>query len=198
MIFKKENKSKYDLLVVGLGNPGNEYSRTRHNVGFMVTDRICEKYGATLKRLKCKALICECVIENRRILIAQPQTYMNLSGEAVEEICGFYKIPADKILVIFDDISLPVGNIRIRRSGSHGGHNGMKNISEHMATNDILRIKVGVGGKPHPDYDLKDWVLSRFKDEERENLEKAIEKAVMAVYEIAAGTVEKAMNKYNS
>lgn len=196
MIFK--NKCNYDMLVVGLGNPGEKYRQTRHNAGFAVTDKLCEKYNATLKRFKFKALICECVIGKKRILIAQPQTYMNLSGEAVAEICGFYKIPIEKVVIIFDDVSLPVGNIRIRCSGSHGGHNGMKDISEKMSTNDILRIKFGVGLKPHPDYDLKDWVLSRFKSEELETLQCAIDKAVAAIGEMAEGTVEKAMNKYSS
>ncbi len=198
MIFKKENNCKYDMLIVGLGNPGAEYSATRHNIGFMVTDKIIEQNGATLKRLKHKALICESNISGKRVLIAQPQTYMNLSGEAVGEIVKFYKIPTDKVLIIFDDISLDVGLMRFRRNGSHGGHNGMKNISEHLSTNDIMRLKVGVGHKPHPDYDLKDWVLSRFAASEADDLKSGIEKAADAVALLLKFGIERAMNKYNS
>ena len=198
MFFKKESKSSFDMLLVGLGNYGSEYENTRHNVGFMAVDKFCEKHGATLKRLKCKALICECRVADKRILCAFPQTYMNLSGDAVSQISQFYKIPKEKILVVFDDISLDVGNIRIRRNGSHGGHNGMRDIVERMNTTDILRIKVGVGAKPHPDYNLADWVLSKFRNDEKENLEKGLEKAVNAIDEIISGTVERAMNKYNS
>ncbi|MBQ0084004.1 MAG: aminoacyl-tRNA hydrolase [Clostridiales bacterium] len=198
MIFGKDKKCSYDMLLVGLGNYGDKYVGTRHNAGFMVADKFCERHGATLKRLKCKALICESKVASRRILVAFPQTYMNASGEAVSAICQFYKIPSDKILVVFDDISLDVGNIRIRRNGSHGGHNGMKDISERMNTTDIMRIKIGVGAKPHPDYDLADWVISKFRNDEKENLEKGLTKAVDAIDEILTGTVERAMNKFNS
>ncbi len=196
MLFKK--KENDILLVVGLGNPDSEYENTRHNIGFDAVDLLCEKFGATPFRLKHKALISECKIKNKRIMVAKPQTYMNLSGQSVGEISRFYKIPLENIIVIFDDISLDVGNIRIRRNGTHGGHNGMKNISEHLSSNDIARIKIGVGKKPHPEYDLKDWVLSKFKTEEMENKEKALCKAVLAVEEMVTGSIDKAMNKYNS
>ncbi len=198
MLFKGKQGSKYDMLLVGLGNPDKKYENTRHNAGFMVADRFCETHGATLKRLKCKALVCECAVGAKRVLVAFPQTYMNLSGEAVQALCGFYKIPTDKLLIVFDDISLDVGNIRIRRSGSHGGHNGMRNISELMGTNEIARLKVGVGKKPHPDYDLKDWVLSRFTSDEQTALDTGLDKAVNAVDEILLKNIDSAMNKYNS
>lgn len=197
MLFKKE-ESRFDMLLVGLGNFGAKYEGTRHNAGFMVADKFCEKHGATLKRLKCQALVCECKVDTKRILVAFPQTYMNASGMAVAELSHFYKIPTDKMLIVFDDISLDVGNIRIRRDGSHGGHRGMKDIVEQMNTTDIMRIKVGVGAKPHPDYDLADWVISKFRNDEKENLEKGLTKAVNAIDEILTGTVERAMNKFNS
>ena len=199
MFFKgKTQKSAYDMLVVGLGNPGAEYQNTRHNIGFMAADALCEKFGATLQKPKHKALICECKIGNKRILIAKPTTYMNLSGQSVAEIVKFYKIPTEKVLVMFDDVSLDVGNIRIRRSGTHGGHNGMRNISEQLYTNNIMRIKIGVGKKPHPEYDLKDWVLGKFPKTESEAVNTAVSKAVLATEEIVIGSIDKAMNKYNS
>lgn len=199
MFFKsKFSASSYDFMIVGLGNPGKEYEGTRHNAGFIAADAIISSLGGSGEKLKSKALVCECKIDNKRILVVKPQTYMNLSGQAVRDVAKFYKIPNDKIIVIFDDISLDVGKIRIRRNGSHGGHNGMKNISECMSTNDIMRIKIGVGKKPHPEYDLKDWVLSRFKNDEKASLEAATEKTVLAVREIISFGIDRAMNKYNS
>ncbi len=196
MFFKaKENNI---ILVAGLGNPDQEYNNTRHNIGFDAVDLLHKKFGSTPFRYKHKALLSECKINNKRVILAKPQTYMNLSGEAVAEISRFYKIKTENIIVIFDDISLDVGNIRIRRNGTHGGHNGMKNISEHMKTNDILRIKIGIGKKPHPDYDLKDWVLGKFSIEDAQGKEKALEKAVLSVEEIVNGNIDRAMNKYNS
>ena len=196
MLFKTKDNNV--ILVVGLGNPGDEYQNTRHNVGFDAADLLHKKFGGTSFRLKHKALISECKIGGKRVMLAKPQTYMNLSGEAVAEIVRFYKIKTENIIVIFDDISLDVGKIRIRREGSHGGHNGMKNISERLSTNAILRIKVGIGKKPHPDYDLKDWVLGRFSAEDMENKEAALQKTVASVEEIVSGSIERAMNKYNS
>ncbi len=186
------------ILVAGLGNPGDEYKNTRHNVGFDAVDLLHQKFKGTPFKLKHKALISECKIANKRIFLVKPQTYMNLSGVAIGEICRFYKIPIQNIIVIFDDISLDVGKMRIRRNGSHGGHNGMKNISEQLASNDIMRIKIGIGKKPHPDYDLKDWVLGKFGAEDKENKELSITKAVASVEEIISGNIDRAMNKYNS
>ena len=196
MFFK--NKENNIILVAGLGNLGEEYKNTRHNIGFDAADLLHQKFGGTPFRLKHKALISECNIGGKKVIIAKPQTYMNLSGEAVAEITRFYKIKTENIIIIFDDISLDVGKMRIRRNGTHGGHNGMKNISEHMKTNDIMRIKIGVGQKPHPDYDLKDWVLGKFSASDTENKEKALQKAVASIEEIVNGFIERAMNKYNS
>ncbi len=185
-------------MIVGLGNPGKEYEQTRHNAGFMAADAIVSKFMATKEKLKNKATVCECKIGGKRILIVKPQTFMNLSGQAVRDVARFYKITNDKIIVIFDDISLDVGKIRMRRNGSHGGHNGMKNISECMSTNDIMRIKIGVGKKPHPEYDLKDWVLSRFTNAEQQPLKSALDDTVAAVEEIITHDIDLAMNKFNS
>ncbi len=184
-------------LIVGLGNPGLQYAETRHNAGFMVADRIAEKYGCSFSKSKYDAVFGECEICGERCIIAKPQTFMNLSGKAVVAISAFYKIPAEKIIVIFDDISLDIGRLRLRRKGSHGGHNGMKDIIELMGTEEIARIKVGVGKKPHPDYDLKDFVLSKFPKEQTADLEKAIDNACKAAAEIVSRGIDKAMNKYN-
>ncbi len=198
MFFKnKFNNSTFDYLVVGLGNPGREYENTRHNAGFMVVDRLCEKLSAGSAKSKHKADIREAKIGEKRLLIIKPQTYMNLSGQAVVEVSSFYKISKDKIIVIFDDTSLPIGKIRIRKNGTHGGHNGMKNISELLSTNDILRIKVGIGEKPHHDFDMKDWVLGHFTQDERKTLDEAIDRSISAVTDIVKFNVDTAMNRYN-
>ncbi len=196
MFFKKKENDV--TLVAGLGNPGDEYKNTRHNIGFDAVDLLHQKFTGTPFRLKHKALISECKINAKRVFLVKPQTYMNLSGTAIGEICRFYKIPISNIIVIFDDISLDVGKMRIRRGGSHGGHNGMKNISQQLSTNDIMRIKIGIGKKPHPDYDLKDWVLGKFSADDKENKELALTKAVASVEEIISGNIDRAMNKYNS
>lgn len=195
MIFNR--KPTFDWLVVGLGNPGLQYENTRHNIGFAVMDALLEKCGATLNKNKFEALFGEGEINKNRVLLAKPQTYMNLSGKAVSAICNFYKIPYNRVIVMFDDISLPVGKIRVRPKGTHGGHNGIKDIIELAGTNEICRIKIGVGQKPNPEYDLKDWVLGHFSKEDAEALNLAKEKAVKAVYEIITRGVESAMNRYN-
>ncbi|MBQ9965562.1 MAG: aminoacyl-tRNA hydrolase [Clostridia bacterium] len=187
----------YDWLIAGLGNPGIQYEKTRHNAGFMCIDAFAEKNGARIEKHKFDAIIGEARIGDSRVLLAKPQTFMNLSGKSVTAIAKFYKIPYDKVLVIFDDISLDVGKIRVRRSGSDGGHNGIKDIIELSGTNNIPRIKVGVGKKPHPDYDLKDYVLGKFPESEKENLENAINKCIKAAEEIIKRGIDSAMNKYN-
>ena len=197
MFFKNKN-SVYAYMVVGLGNPGREYENTRHNVGFCVADEIFKNYSVSEFKSKHKSLICDAKIKDQRILLVKPQTYMNLSGTAVAEIAKFYKIPTDKIIVVFDDISLPVGKIRVRGKGTHGGHNGMKNISECLSSTDIPRVKVGVGEKPSPDYDLKDWVLGKFPKAEEQIVLDAVSRAEKAVCEIILADVTSAMNKYNS
>lgn len=196
MIFSK--KPTFDWLVVGLGNPTPQYDNTRHNVGFTAVDRFMQENGGSFNKNKFDALYGECNIGKSRLLVVKPQTFMNLSGTAVQKISAFYKIPTDKIIIIFDDVSLDVGKTRIRRNGSHGGHNGMRNIIELMGTDNISRIKIGVGKKPRPDYDLADWVLSKFPDSDKENLDTAIKKSNSAVKEIITRGIDSAMNKYSN
>ena len=196
MIFK--SKPTYDWLVVGLGNPGMEYEKTRHNVGFMAVDLWAEEQGFAYNKNKNNALLGELKLKDLRILTIKPQTYMNNSGEAVSKTANFYKIPSERIIVLHDDISLDVGKIRIRRKGSDGGQRGMRDIIELLGTDNITRIKIGVGAKPHPDYDLKDWVLSKFSKEETENLKSALKKAEASIKEIIFHGIDSAMNKYNS
>ena len=194
MIFKKPT---YDFLVVGLGNPGLQYEKTRHNVGFMSADLLMKKEGGEFTKHKMDSHFGECEIGKKRILVMKPQTFMNNSGTAVSAVSKFYKIPADKIIIISDDISLDVGKIRIRRKGSHGGHNGLKDIFQLMGTDNIMRIKIGVGAKPHPDYDLVDWVLGKFPKEDEENLSTALDNSVKAIEEIIKRGIDSAMNKYS-
>lgn len=196
MFFKSRQKT-FEYLIVGLGNPGMQYENTRHNAGFLAVDSLCGDLGVTLNRHKFEAVYGEALISGSRAIIAKPQTFMNNSGSAVAAISRFYKIPADKIIVIFDDISLPVGNIRIRRKGSAGGHNGIKDIIEIMGTEDIMRIKIGVGDRPGSGYDLKDWVLSKMPKEQAADFGKAFSSAAAAVKEIIANGIDSAMNKYS-
>lgn len=196
MLFKA--KSNYDWLVVGLGNPGLQYENTRHNAGFIAADRLAKEIGFEFNKNKYEALCGEFRTGNQRILVIKPQTFMNNSGRAVTKIAAFYKIPTDRIIVMHDDISLDIGKLRMRRKGSDGGQKGMRDIIELFGTDEIMRIKIGVGAKPHPDYDLASWVLSRFPDEQKEDLEKAIQKSVSAVKEIIARGIDSAMNKYNN
>lgn len=194
MIFKKPT---YDFLVVGLGNPGLQYEKTRHNVGFMSADLLMKKAGGEFTKHKMDSHYGECEIGEKRILVMKPQTFMNNSGTAVSAVSKFYKIPLDKIIIISDDISLDVGKIRIRRKGSHGGHNGLKDIFQLMGTDNIMRVKIGVGAKPHPDYDLADWVLGKFPKEDEENLSIALDNSVKAIEEIIKRGIDSAMNKYS-
>lgn len=187
-----------EFMIVGLGNPDKKYEFTRHNAGFLCVDMLAEKHGFTVKKLKFRSLLGDAVLGGHRCLILKPQTYMNLSGEAVREAAAFYKIPPERILVLFDDISLDVGKLRIRRKGTDGGHNGIKNIIYHLASDRFPRIKIGVGKKPHPDYDLADWVLSEFKKDEEAPLKVALENACAAVELLLDGEIDQAMNLYNS
>lgn len=187
-----------EFMIVGLGNPDKKYAFTRHNAGFLCVDMLAEKHGFTVKKLKFRSLLGDAVLGGHRCLILKPQTYMNLSGEAVREAAAFYKIPPERILVLFDDISLDVGKLRIRRKGTDGGHNGIKNIIYHLASDQFPRIKIGVGKKPHPDYDLADWVLSEFKKDEEVPLKTALENACAAVELLLDGKIDQAMNLYNS
>ena len=185
------------FLIAGLGNPGREYVDTRHNVGFEAVSVLSSYYDIPLKKIKHKALIGEGKIGGERVILAQPQTFMNNSGEAVRQAVSFYKIPPERILVVFDDISLPCGRLRIRRKGSDGGHNGIKSIIYHLNSDAFPRVKLGVGEKPHPDYDLADWVLSQFKKDELALLREAAEKACSAAELIVAGDIDKAMSNFN-
>ncbi len=199
MFFKKEKEfaANFDYMIVGLGNPGAKYENTRHNAGFICVDALCEKYGISVKKLKFKSLLGEGRIEGKRCLILKPQTFMNLSGEAVRDAAQFYKIKPENIIVIFDDISLQPGKMRIRRKGTDGGHNGIKNIIYHLANDSFPRIKVGVGAKPHPDYDLADWVLSRFSKDEMKEILKIADNAIGAVEYMVKGDIDKAMSEFN-
>lgn len=187
-----------EYLVVGLGNPGNKYTYTRHNSGFLCLDMLSDKLNIRIDRLKFKSLICDTTINGHRCIVMKPQTFMNNSGEAVRECAAFYKIPAEKVIVIYDDISLDVGKLRIRRKGTDGGHNGIKSIIYHLNSDQFPRIKVGCGKKPHPDYDLADWVLSEFKKDELKALEPALSNACKALELLLDNNIEKAMNLYNS
>ena len=203
-LFKKISKSEPQStvpithIVVGLGNPGLKYANTRHNAGFMAMDYISEKLGVKVDRSKFQALVGEATVAGKRVLLMKPQTFMNNSGEAVKQAAAFYKIPPERIIVVFDDISLPCGKLRIRRKGSAGGHNGIKSIIYHLNSDNFPRVKLGVGEKPHPDYDLADWVLSNFKKDEIPALREAAEKACDAVELIAKGDTDRAMSSFNS
>ena len=190
-------RSGCDWMVVGLGNPGREYEKTRHNVGFRSVEIMAEQMHTKIDRVKCKALTRLVNYGGKKILLVEPQTYMNLSGAAVSALATFYKVKPDHILVIFDDISLPVGRIRIRRDGSAGGHNGIKSIIQSLGTDQFPRVKVGVGAKPHPDYDLADWVLSKFSAQEEQALAPALENAAAAALLVMEQGVEKAASAYN-
>lgn len=187
-----------EYLIVGLGNPGRQYERTRHNAGFMTLDYLANQCGARVDRLKFKALVGDALIGGKRALLMKPQTFMNLSGQSVHEAMSFYKIPPERAIIIFDDISLPPGRLRIRRKGSDGGHNGMKNIIYLSGQDTFPRIKIGVGAKPRPDYNLADWVLSRFTDAEHKELCSAIEMAAKAAELMVQGKIDEAMSRYNS
>lgn len=185
-------------LIVGLGNPGKEYDMTRHNIGFEVIDYMSYKNNVKLNKLKFKAVYGEMNINGEKVYLVKPQTYMNLSGESVREFCAFYKIPPENVLVIFDDISLETGRIRLRAKGSDGGHNGIKSIIYQLKSDKFPRIKVGVGAPPHKDYDLADFVLGRFSKEDIPVMEDAIKKSADAAAAIIEQGMEKAMNRYNT
>lgn len=194
---KGREKSPYDLLLVGLGNPGIEYEQTRHNVGYRAMDAFCEKHNVKCDRMKYNSYLGEYKNDGIRVLLMKPLTYMNNSGEAVGEVARFYKIPPENILVLFDDISLDPGVIRIRRRGSAGGHNGLKDIIARLGSEEFMRIKIGVGAKPHPDYDLKDWVLGKFPPEQAEDIENALKNTVKAIDECLSRGIDSAMNKFS-
>ena len=199
MFFKKENTSSNSIeyLIVGLGNPGRQYENTRHNAGFIALDYIADELGVKINRVKFKSTVGEASISGKRCLLMKPSTFMNLSGQAVTEAMRFYKIPPQKVIVLSDDISLDVGVIRIRRKGSDGGQNGLKNIIYLSGSDEFPRVKIGIGKKPHPDYDLKDWVLSRFSDKDQKLVAERLPDIKGAVELIVGGDIDKAMNLYN-
>lgn len=186
-----------DWMVVGLGNPGKEYELTRHNVGFRATDLVAGLLKTKIDRLKFKALTRMVNWQGQKVLLVQPQTYMNLSGAAVSALASYYKVKPERIIVIFDDISLPPGRIRVRKDGSAGGHNGIKSMIQSLGSDQFPRIKIGVGAKPHPDYDLADWVLSKFSPLEEKALAPALENAAKAALLIMEQGTEKAASAYN-
>ena len=195
MLFQK--KAPVTWLVVGLGNPGDQYENTRHNAGFRVVDELADRGDFPVQRLKFHALTNTAVIGGQGVLVMKPVTYMNLSGEAVGEAARFYKIPPERVLVISDDVSLPIGKLRIRKGGSAGGHNGLKSIIQHLGTDQFPRVKIGVGEKPHPDYDMADWVLSKFTGEDLKTIQAAVKKAADAVACYVEHGPDKAMNRFN-
>lgn len=196
-MFFSKRPGPVEWLVVGLGNPGPKYDWTRHNMGFLVIDQLADREHIPVQRLKHKSLTNTAVLGGQSVLLMKPTTYMNLSGEAVGEAARFYKIPPERVLVISDDVSLPQGKLRIRRSGSAGGHNGLKNIIAHLGTDQFPRIKVGVGGKPHPDHDMADWVLGKFSGPDRKVMEEAIARAADAVTLYLEKGADQAMAKFN-
>lgn len=200
MIFKKgkDFPSNFEYIIVGLGNPGRQYETTRHNTGFICIDRLAQKHSISIKKLKFKSIIGEGRIEGKRCLLIKPQTFMNSSGEAVRDAAEFYKIPPENIIIIYDDISLDPGKLRIRRKGSDGGHNGIKSIIYHLKSDNFPRIKVGVGAKPNPEYDLADWVLSHFSTAEANLVKQAADNVVGAIELMVQGNIDKAMSDYNS
>lgn len=184
-------------IIAGLGNPGSKYEKTRHNVGFQVIDRLAVKYHIDINMKKHKAVCGTGVIEGRKVLLVKPQTYMNLSGESIREVTDFYKVnPEEEFLVVYDDVSLNPGQLRIRKKGSAGGHNGIKNIIQHLGTQTFPRIKVGVGAKPEG-YDLADYVLGHFPKEDESKMLDAYDRAVLAIAEFLTDGPDKAMNDFN-
>ena len=188
---------KLTWIVAGLGNPGLEYENTRHNAGFLTMDELAKQCGVKLDQMKFKSDCGEAMLGEVRCLLMKPTTYMNLSGDAIAAAANFYKIPPEQVLVIYDDISLPPGKLRLHRKGSAGGHNGIKSIIAQLGTEEFPRIRVGVGAKPNPQYDLADWVLSKFSEEDMTALQPALEHAADAAKKIVSGDMNGAMNLYS-
>ena len=197
MLFGRKNSSGVEWLLVGLGNPGDKYDNTRHNVGFAAIDQLAEELRVPVQKLKYRALTQTVELGGAKVLLMKPITYMNLSGEAVGEAARFYKIPPERVLVISDDVSLPIGRLRIRKGGSAGGHNGLKSIIQHLGTDQFPRVKIGVGEKPHPDYDMADWVLGKFTGEDLKTISQAIQRAGKAAECYIHDGPDQAMNRFN-
>lgn len=197
MFFFQKNKAGIDFLIVGLGNPGKEYEQTRHNVGFLVVDELARRKNVSVGRLKYKALTETVSFGSHRAFLMKPVTYINLSGESVSAAAHFFKLPPEKILVISDDVDLLVGKLRLRRRGSAGGHNGLKSIIQHLGTDQFPRVKLGIGSKPHPDYEMANWVLSRFSTQDQSLIRDAVSLAADAVELFATHGIDAAMSQYN-
>lgn len=186
-----------DWLLVCLGNPGDKYENTRHNVGFLVADALGERLNKPIQRLKFRALTAQVEYGGKKVLVMKPTTYMNLSGEAVREAAQFYKLPPERVLVVCDDTALPLGKLRLRPNGSAGGHNGLKSIIAQLHSDQFPRLKIGVGGKPHPEYDMADWVLGHFTREERKTIDAAANRALDAIQCALETDLQQAMSRYN-
>ncbi|MCR5143195.1 MAG: aminoacyl-tRNA hydrolase [Ruminococcus sp.] len=198
----RETRGKIEFIIAGLGNPGLQYENSRHNAGFMAVAALEKKFGFEVSKHKFRSLVGEAEIGGKRVLVMKPETYMNKSGEAISEAMRYYGIPLENLLVIFDDISLEPGHIRIRRKGSAGGHNGIKSIialcgAEAEDDTAFPRIKLGVGKKPHPDYDLSDWVLGKFNEEQQKAFDSRLDDVCGAAELIVGGNTDEAMNRYN-
>jgi len=195
MFFKKP--AGVSWLVVFLGNPGTRYEGTRHNAGFMAADAMAKAKGLAINKSRFRALTCTCKIGEESVMLMKPQTYMNLSGEAVAQAVKFYKIEPQHVIVVSDETALPIGKLRIRKKGSAGGHNGLKNIIAHLGTEVFPRIRIGVGAPPHPDYDMADWVLATFKNKDADDMAEACARTAEAIECYILKGAEKAMNLYN-
>lgn len=191
------NKGGVSWLIVFLGNPGLKYNGTRHNAGFMAADAMEKKLGVSINKLRFRALTQTADIAGQKVMLMKPQTYMNLSGDAVIQAARFYKIPPERVIVVSDETSLPIGKLRIRRSGSAGGHNGLKSIISQLGTDKFPRIRLGVGAPPHPDYDMADWVLGAFKGQDAADMEQLAKTAADAAECYIAEGPDRAMNKFN-
>ena len=191
-------RGKIEYVIAGLGNPGPEYENTRHTAGFIVLDMLAKQCGEEINRMQFKGRTADVMLGDKRCLLLKPTTYMNNSGESIVQALEFYKLDVSSLIVVCDDISLDVGRLRIRRKGSHGGHNGLRSICELTGSDSYERIKMGVGKKPHPDYDLAKWVLGKFGKEDMEKLNTAAENACECIKLMVQGKTDQAMNKYNS
>lgn len=190
-------KPKYEYIIAGLGNPGDKYSETRHNAGFRCVDILLKELNAETEKNKFHALTYDAEIKGHKVLLMKPLTFMNNSGQAVKEAADFYKVPYYKIIVISDDVTMDAGRLRIRRNGSHGGHNGLRDIIELCGTDNIPRVKIGMGQKPHPEYDLADWVLSKPSKDDKPKTDEAEIQAAKAVITMVESDIGLAMNRFN-
>ena len=197
MIFGKKPSGGVEWLLVCLGNYGKKYENTRHNIGFLAAEKLIERDNLKCNRLRFRALTEIIDLGGAKVLLMLPQTYMNLSGEAAGEAARFYKVPPERVLVISDDVSLPLGKLRVRAGGSAGGHNGLKNIIAHLGTDRFPRVKVGVGAPPNPEYDMVDWVIGAFSPAERKVIDPALDRALDAAECVIAKGVTEAQNRYN-